>query len=511
MNLSLSLWLATTLIASGILCVISASRLLWERRLVWCKVAVALLLAGAPFVFAAGLSGLVLGMLVTLQLWLFVLAARPLFGRLPAEFLRPSMRLNVALGAGVVVLAVGLWLAEARFGDWLYQLLLLLLLGGSVGLAGAFVYQALWTLRHFKLRTFDRQLTLKELPTVTLAIPARNETHALTECLQAAVASDYPKLEILVLDDCSQDKTSDLIRSFAHDGVRFVQGMLPAEGWLGRNQALATLAEHASGEYMVFAGVDTHMGPQSVRQLVSYALASEVDMVSVLPQRRDGAGLATFLWQLRYFWQIVLPVTKRRVPVATQAWLIRTEALRGLGGFAAVKHKIVAEGSFARRLFATDAYRFIIADPGLGITTAKRWSSQNETALRFLYPTFKRQPFFVLVGCWLLVGLGFLPLGLIVLLPLLGMYTLPWLLALLASGLFIASYLLVVVRTLPHAWLAAVIGLPFALVQELVLLVLSMLAYEFAEVNWKGRNVCYPVMTAYSSLPALPRRRRYRA
>lgn len=50
----------------------------------------------------------------------------------------------------------------------------------------------------------------KLLPTVTIAIPARNETEALAECLEQWIASTYPKLEILVLDDCSRTKRAQL-------------------------------------------------------------------------------------------------------------------------------------------------------------------------------------------------------------------------------------------------------------------------------------------------------------
>ena len=77
-----------------------------------------------------------------------------------------------------------------------------------------------------------------DLPSVTVCIPARNEQHALTDCLQRVLSSTYQKLEIIVLDDVSGDDTSALIKSFASEGVRFVRGSQLAEGWLGKNHAL---------------------------------------------------------------------------------------------------------------------------------------------------------------------------------------------------------------------------------------------------------------------------------
>jgi len=89
----------------------------------------------------------------------------------------------------------------------------------------------------------------KELPTITVAIPARNETKDLQQCLVDLIASDYPKLEILVLDDCSQLKrTPQIIKEFAHAGVRFIQGQEPRETWLPKNQAYDRLAHEARGQ-----------------------------------------------------------------------------------------------------------------------------------------------------------------------------------------------------------------------------------------------------------------------
>jgi hypothetical protein len=51
---------------------------------------------------------------------------------------------------------------------------------------------------------------------------------------------------------------------------------------------------------------------------------------------------------------------------------------------------------------------------------------------------------------------------------------------------------------MPEYWQAhcvlAVVVWPLLIVQELIVGIVSMLRYEFSDVNWKGRNVCYPVI-----------------
>lgn len=492
MSISLFLWLLPTLAALLLLVMVGHYGWAWQRRHIMAEAAIALELASVSFLFTSDYALLLQAVLCLTELWVALLAGRLLFGRLPREFLRSSTRLNSALAIGIFVVLVDVWLARQNLGLAALPagklLTTSLLISTVMGLA--LLYQMLWTLKHYRLRKLDLGLRPRDLPTVTLAIPARNETHALEACLRAAVASDYPKLEIIVLDDCSQDKTSEIIRSFAHEGVRFVQGEEPADGWLGKNQAMRTLAAQASGDYILFADVDTHMSPQSITKLIIYALSNKQEMVTVLPTRRDGWSMATVLTTLRYYWQSALPITARRVPVASQCWLIRRTTLTKLGGFKAVQQKITPEGYFARILFVHDQYRFIISNDEVGITTAKKWSSQAETAVRFLYPTFKRQPFYVLFGVLTLAVLFVTPFITLLLAP---NNMQLWVPAASASSLLWLGYAILVVRTHTFTWPITLLLMPVALVQELILLIVSMLVYEFGDVNWKGRNVCYPV------------------
>lgn len=483
------------LLAFLLLVVLGHSEVAWRRRRLLAEISGGLLLAGLPFLAATQFSALSQVFLGLVHAWGLLLVARLLFGRLPEAFLRRSTHINsiIALGLFIVVFDVRLLIDTLRIPEVPYDKLLIVCLLLSIVMALGLLYQILWTLKHYRLRHIDTSLQLKDLPTVTLAIPARNETHALQASLQAAVASDYPKLEIIVLDDCSQDKTSAMIRAFAHDGVRFVQGAVPADGWLGKNQAMRTLAAQASGDYIIFAGVDTHLSSQSISKLVSYAISNKLEMVTVLPQRRDRVSGATLFASLRYYWQIALPITARRVPVASQAWLIRRATLNKLGGFEAVQQKIVPESYFARILFVHDQYRFIVSNPDLDITTAKRWSSQIESSIRFLYPTCKRQPYVVLLAALAMCGILMLPFAVLAWMPSDNLHI--FVPALIAAVLLWLGYGFVVIRTHPYSWLLTWLLFPLSLLQELVLLIASMCTYEFGDVNWKGRNVCYPVLS----------------
>src|SRR6266567_6134896 len=55
------------------------------------------------------------------------------------------------------------------------------------------------------------------LPLVTVVVPCRNEEKHIGRCLESILANDYPKerMEILVLDGMSEDKTREIVAGYA--------------------------------------------------------------------------------------------------------------------------------------------------------------------------------------------------------------------------------------------------------------------------------------------------------
>ncbi|HEX6462658.1 MAG TPA: glycosyltransferase family 2 protein [Candidatus Saccharimonadales bacterium] len=472
---------------------VCALRSLWRHRLflvqgVYTLLAMSLLFAfmGDPLFITRQHTGILLGLVLVTILFL---AVRIHIGRLPSEFLRHNTLTAGAVSGGLFALLLFSIITLAPASP---TFLLIVIATASLLTALGLSLQASWALRHY---IFDVKLENKpaphQLPTVTLAIPARNETAVLAACLDAALQSDYQKLEILVLDDCSHDNTSVLIKSYAHSGVRFIKGEAPSSGWLGKTNAYSQLASEASGAILFFIGVDTLLHAETISRTVRYLDGHKLDMVSILPRLSVPFGAAALLQNLRYVWQIIMPIAKRRVPVSSEAWAIRRTALTALGGFSGVKHKIIPEGSFARRLMATNRYHFVIASHILPMEFTKGWRSQRRTAVRLLYPTLKRQPLRAFMAVTLLALGGCSPFLIIIFAP---MLSLLWVLSAVTSLLYILLYAGILWRMQARWWWLAMWFLPFVLVQEIALILISLALYEFSTVDWKGRNVCYPVL-----------------
>ena len=357
------------------------------------------------------------------------------------------------------------------------MMLLLLLL--VVGVVDLFV---LWKLRYaFRLLTMPVDTSDKhdaDLPTVTICISARNETHAMTQCLERVVATDYPKLEVIVLDDGSRDNTSLLIKSFAHAGVRFIEGKSLPDDWLGKNYAQALLAEEANGKYVFFLDVDTLIERHTVRRAVGYLLAKNIKMLSVIPIRDDNWHLSTLFATMRHFWTIMRfrPVKPR---AAANAWLIDRGAL--LDCFVndpRLAQSMEVETTIARHLADSNEYRLVLGNKDLGLRYEKRWSSQVETSLRLLYPQCGKH-WYQVVGLALLLALTVTPYVLV--------WLTPWAWIVAGLQLFISYFHLS--RIWARYRLVGALLLPFILVQEIVLLFVSMYKYQTNSVTWKGRPI----------------------
>lgn len=357
------------------------------------------------------------------------------------------------------------------------------------------LWQCAVNLRRYRFSPSDRDaiLRLEDSPTISLCIPARNETHALEDCLISAISSDYPKLEIIVLDDCSQDKTSHIIRSFAQDGVRFVRGETPSDDWLGKNNAYDTLAREARGDYLVFMSVDTRLEPKTLSMLVGYVRAHKLSMASVLPRRGDGWRASVLFAPLRYFWQIVLPLGAN-TPTATSLWTVHADHLAKLGGIAAFKDKIMIENVLAARFRAHNSYHFLIAGRLFSVWYAKKWSSQTETAIRLWYPLLGKSLAYSLLAALAHVLLFVLPLVCVVVAIATGFWPLAGM-SLVALLLGFALFFMYLTRV-QTGWQTAVgmVLLPVIALQEAGLIIVSFYRYKKGRVDWKGRNVCYPVL-----------------
>src|SRR6185436_19120080 len=129
-----------------------------------------------------------------------------------------------------------------------------------IGLAG-WVALFLWLLRNaqgFPMVGSQMELTPRQLPRVSILIPARNEAKILAVTLPKILAQDYPNYEVILIDDASTDGTGALAERLAAQvgesqakRLRVIHVNELPPGWVGKTHALHEGFQVATGEWVL--------------------------------------------------------------------------------------------------------------------------------------------------------------------------------------------------------------------------------------------------------------------
>ncbi|MBE0412776.1 glycosyltransferase [Yoonia sp.] len=170
-------------------------------------------------------------------------------------------------------------------------------------------------------------------PRVTVTIPAYNEELVIVDGIAAALASDYPDLCVIVIDDGSTDGTAAAVeQAFGNDPrVRLIR---QENG--GKCQALNAAYTKIETEVVVAVDADTLLHPEAVSKLLGHFADPQIGAVAGNVKVGNRRGLLARLQALEY---IAAQNIDRRaaerlnamlvVPGAIGAW--RAEAVRGVG------------------------------------------------------------------------------------------------------------------------------------------------------------------------------------
>ena len=123
-----------------------------------------------------------------------------------------------------------------------------------------------------------------EAPPISVIVAARDEAAALPAALATLVSQDYPRYEVIAVNDRSRDATGDILRQFANasNRLRVVEIAELPPGWMGKPHALARGAAAATGEWLVFTDADVHFAPDVLRRAATLVRVRSWDHLSLL-------------------------------------------------------------------------------------------------------------------------------------------------------------------------------------------------------------------------------------
>lgn len=198
-------------------------------------------------------------------------------------------------------------------------------------------------------------------PLVSVIVPAHNEEENIAGCLRSCLDQDYPNLEIILVDDRSQDNTLQIAKGLEAGDTRLrvirVEELAP--GWTGKCHALDTGYNAANGEWLVFLDADSVMERSCIRACYNMALERDASMVTLGP-----APILKTFWEKAVqpifmgMSSILFPLERindPNDPIASangMFFLIKRAAYEAIGGHHEVKDLAVEDIGIGKRVKA---------------------------------------------------------------------------------------------------------------------------------------------------------------
>lgn len=156
-----------------------------------------------------------------------------------------------------------------------------------------------YTLKHF-LKYKGKHV--KNLPTISVIIPAYNESRSIIKTISSILKSDYPqeKVNVIVVDDGSTDGTLKRVERFLSlKGVKNV--LIISQKKSGKAAALNNgIKNYAKGKLVMCLDADSYIDKNALRNVVKYFEDKKVAAVSSNVKIEPGRGLLNRIQQYEY-------------------------------------------------------------------------------------------------------------------------------------------------------------------------------------------------------------------
>lgn len=204
------------------------------------------------------------------------------------------------------------------------------------------LYASVMTVKKLPQLAEVRYRELPEWPRLSVIVPACDEAETIEAATRSKLDSGYPNLEIVLIDDRSEDETGRIIDRLVGQDSRIVAvhiDELPG-GWLGKLNALHQGVKRATGEYLLFTDADVHFEQGALTRAVAYCRENQLGHLAVLPQGYRAGPLVdlacAFFWRMIFaagtLWKVSDPAS--RVTAGVGAFnLVRRSAFDKTQGF----------------------------------------------------------------------------------------------------------------------------------------------------------------------------------
>jgi cellulose synthase/poly-beta-1,6-N-acetylglucosamine synthase-like glycosyltransferase len=197
---------------------------------------------------------------------------------------------------------------------------------------------------------FAKNMSTEVFPKVSILLAARDEEDNIIACLQGLHNLDYPKdkIEILIGDDQSEDKTADLVIDFIQGKENFKYFKVPSDYSPSRGKArvLAFLANQAEGEFYAITDADITISESWIKGLLPYFENKEIGIVSattIVGASGVLGGMQSIDWL--YFMGLLKSIDNLGLPSTAigNNMMIKKKAYWDTGGYEKIEFSITED------------------------------------------------------------------------------------------------------------------------------------------------------------------------
>ena len=181
----------------------------------------------------------------------------------------------------------------------------------------------------------------QDAPFISVVIPACNEERSIAVALRSVLSQDYPRFEVIAINDRSTDSTGSILDGLAaaDPRLRVIHiRELPA-GWLGKTHAMQKGGESATGSLILFTDADVVMDASVLRRAASWMGLNRLDHLAIAPRAEVGGflsnaflGVFAILFALHTKpWRVRDPDSRHHIGIGAFN-MVRASAWREAGG-----------------------------------------------------------------------------------------------------------------------------------------------------------------------------------
>jgi len=195
----------------------------------------------------------------------------------------------------------------------------------------------------------------EDLPTVTIAVPAYNEEKTVTKTINSIVKSDYPreKIEIIVINDGSRDRTADVVEGLIKRHKGFDIKLVNKQN-SGKAPSVNVALNQARGEIFGVVDADSRIEADCLRLLMPHFDNEKVG--SVISRIKVDRPKKMLERMQRFEYIMSNMIRKLMARIGTLAMtpgvlsVYRTKVIRKLGGFDENENNLTEDLEIAMRL-----------------------------------------------------------------------------------------------------------------------------------------------------------------